>query len=49
MVEMTKEEIVKRIVDLKLKRQTPEIKLEIQKLQQILDKEKINNGIPISY
>jgi hypothetical protein len=40
MVEMTKEEIIKRIVDLKLKRQTSEIKLEIQKLQQILDKEK---------
>jgi hypothetical protein len=40
MVEMTKEEIIKRIVDLKLKRQTSEIKLEIQKLQQILDNEK---------
>lgn len=37
MVEMTKEEIVKRIVDLKLKRQTLEIKLEIQKLQQIIN------------
>jgi hypothetical protein len=37
MVDMSKEEIVKRIVDLKLKRQTSEIKLEIQKLQQILN------------
>jgi hypothetical protein len=37
MVEMTKEEIIKKIVDLKLKRQTSEIKLEIQKLQQILN------------
>jgi hypothetical protein len=37
MVEMTKEEIIKNIVDLKLKRQTSEIKLEIQKLQQILN------------
>jgi hypothetical protein len=37
MFEMTKEEIIKKIVDLKLKRQTSEIKLEIQKLQQILN------------
>jgi hypothetical protein len=33
----TKDEIVKKILDLKLKRQTPEVKLEIQRLQQLLD------------
>jgi hypothetical protein len=31
-----KEEILKKILDLKLKRQTPEVKLEIQTLQQKL-------------
>ena len=35
---MTQEEITKKIINLKLKKQTPEIKLQIQKLQQKLDK-----------
>jgi hypothetical protein len=37
MKESEKEEILKKILDLKLKRQTPEVKLEIQRLQQLLD------------
>lgn len=32
-----KEQILKQILDLKLKKQTPEIKLEIQQLQQKLE------------
>lgn len=39
MLENQKEQIVRRILDLKLKRQTTEIKLEIQRLQQVLDNE----------
>ena len=35
--EINKEQILKKILDLKLKRQTPEIKLEIQTLQQKLE------------
>ena len=31
------EQLISEIVDLKLKRQTPQIKLQIQKLQQELD------------
>lgn len=34
-----KEEILKKILDLKLKRQTQEVKLEIQRLQQLLEEE----------
>jgi len=37
MKELEKEEILKKILDLKLKKQTPEIKLEIQSLQQKLE------------
>ena len=37
MNESEKDQILKNILDLKLKRQTPEIKLEIQRLQQLLD------------
>ena len=37
MKESEKEEILKKILDLKLKKQTPEIKLEIQSLQQKLE------------
>lgn len=37
MLENQREQIVKKILDLKLKRQTPEVKLEIQRLQQVLD------------
>ncbi len=37
MKESEKEEILKKILDLKLKRQTPEVNLEIQRLQQLLD------------
>ena len=39
MKESEKDQILKQILDLKLKRQTPEIKLEIQRLQQLLDSE----------
>lgn len=39
MLENQKEQIVKKILDLKLKRQTTEIKLEIQRLQQLLEGE----------
>lgn len=37
-----KDEIVKQILHLKLKKQTPQVKLEIQRLQQKL--EEGNNG-----
>jgi hypothetical protein len=37
MKESEKEVILKKILDLKLKKQTPEIKLEIQSLQQKLE------------
>jgi len=37
MKESEKEEILKQILDLKLKKQTPKIKLEIQSLQQKLE------------
>ena len=37
MKESEKDQILKQILDLKLKRQTPEIKLEIQTLQQKLE------------
>lgn len=37
MTELEKEVILKKILDLKLKKQTPEIKLEIQSLQQKLE------------
>jgi hypothetical protein len=37
MLENQREQILKKILDLKLKRQTPEVKLEIQRLQQLLD------------
>ena len=37
MKESEKDEILKKILDLKLKKQTPEIKLEIQSLQQKLE------------
>jgi hypothetical protein len=40
MSELSNEQIIQRIVELKLERQTSETKLEIQKLQQILDSEK---------
>ena len=39
MLENQREQIVKKILDLKLKRQTTEIKLEIQRLQQLLEGE----------
>ena len=39
MLENQREQIVKKILDLKLKRQTTEIKLEIQRLQQLLEEE----------
>jgi len=34
-----KEQILKEILDLKLKKQTPEVKLQIQQLQQKLEEE----------
>ena len=37
MKESEKDQILKKILDLKLKKQTPEIKLEIQSLQQKLE------------
>lgn len=37
MENLDKEQILKKILDLKLKRQTTEIKLEIQRLQQLLE------------
>jgi len=36
------EKLLKRILDLKLKKQTPEVKFEIQQLQQQLEEN--NNG-----
>ena len=39
MLESQREQILKKILDLKLKKQTKEVKLEIQRLQQLLDEE----------
>lgn len=39
MMNTQREQIVKKILDLKLKKQTTEIKLEIQRLQQLLEGE----------
>jgi hypothetical protein len=39
MLDNQRQQILKKILDLKLKRQTTEIKLEIQRLQQLLEEE----------